>query len=122
MQFPSGWELVLIVLVIVLLFGARKLPDAARGLGRSLRIFKSEVSTLNDDDKDEKVAPPPAMPPQAITSTPTTVTPTTVTPTTAAAAPVPLADSVANPPPVDHQVTTPASSDTKRAEQAPPWP
>ena len=46
----EGWHLVILVLVIVLLFGAKRLPDAARGLGRSLRIFKSEVSQLKDDD------------------------------------------------------------------------
>ena len=47
----EGWHLVILVLVIVLLFGAKRLPDAARGLGRSLRIFKSEVSQLKDDDE-----------------------------------------------------------------------
>ena len=46
----EGWHLIILVLVIVLLFGAKRLPDAARGLGRSLRIFKSEVSQLKDDD------------------------------------------------------------------------
>jgi sec-independent protein translocase protein TatA len=47
----EGWHLVILVLVIVLLFGAKRLPDAARGLGRSLRIFKSEVAQLKDDDE-----------------------------------------------------------------------
>jgi sec-independent protein translocase protein TatA len=46
----EGWHLIILVLVIVLLFGAKRLPDAARGLGRSLRIFKSEVSQLKDDE------------------------------------------------------------------------
>lgn len=45
---PQGWELLLIVAVVVLLFGAKRLPDAARGLGRSLRIFKSETKGLAD--------------------------------------------------------------------------
>ncbi|MDT9592325.1 Sec-independent protein translocase subunit TatA [Nocardioides zeae] len=49
---PGGWELVLIVLVIVLLFGARKLPELARGTGQALRIFKSETKGLTDDDDD----------------------------------------------------------------------
>ena len=52
---PGGWELVLIVLVIVLLFGAKKLPELARGTGQALRIFKSETKGLVDDD-DEKDA------------------------------------------------------------------
>lgn len=46
-------ELILILLVLVLLFGARKLPDLARGTGRALRIFKSETKGLGDDDDDE---------------------------------------------------------------------
>ena len=49
---PGGWELVLIVLVILLLFGAKKLPELARGSGRALRIFKSETKGLRDDDGD----------------------------------------------------------------------
>ena len=49
---PGGWELVLIVLVILLLFGAKKLPELARGSGRALRIFKSETKGLIDDDDD----------------------------------------------------------------------
>jgi sec-independent protein translocase protein TatA len=54
----GGWELVLVLAVLVLLFGAKKLPDAARSLGRSMRIFKSEVKGLRDDD-EPKV--PPAL-------------------------------------------------------------
>jgi sec-independent protein translocase protein TatA len=46
-------ELVLIVLVILLLFGAKKLPELARGSGRALRIFKAETKGLADDDDDE---------------------------------------------------------------------
>jgi sec-independent protein translocase protein TatA len=49
---PGGWELVLIVLVILLLFGAKKLPELARGTGRALRIFKAETKGLGDDDDD----------------------------------------------------------------------
>lgn len=49
---PGTWELVLIVLVIVLLFGAKKLPELARGTGQALRIFKTETKGLTDDDTD----------------------------------------------------------------------
>jgi len=45
-------EIILILAVVLLLFGAKRLPDAARGLGRSLRIFKSEVKAAQDDDGD----------------------------------------------------------------------
>jgi sec-independent protein translocase protein TatA len=72
MGIPQGWELVLIVVVIVLLFGARKLPDAARGLGRSLRIFKSEIKDPNDEEgRDAETDPvPPAAAQQTITAAP----------------------------------------------------
>lgn len=55
-----GWpEILIILLVIVILFGAKKLPDAARSVGRSMRIFKSEMKEMgNDDDLDAKDARP----------------------------------------------------------------
>ena len=49
MSLPGGWELVLVVLVIMVLFGAKRLPEASRSLGRSLRIFKAETKGLRDD-------------------------------------------------------------------------
>ncbi len=45
----KGWEWLIIVALILLLFGAKRLPDAARGLGRSLRIFKAETKGLAED-------------------------------------------------------------------------
>ncbi len=57
---PGAPELLLILAVVVLLFGAKKLPELARGSGRALRIFKSETKGLVDDDDDEKpVLPAP---------------------------------------------------------------
>jgi sec-independent protein translocase protein TatA len=47
-------ELILILLVLVLLFGATKLPDLARGSGRALRIFKAETKGLMDDEDDAR--------------------------------------------------------------------
>lgn len=43
-------EILLVLAVVVLLFGAKKLPELARGSGRALRIFKTEVKSLSDDD------------------------------------------------------------------------
>ncbi len=43
-------EILLVLAVVVLLFGAKKLPELARGSGRALRIFKTEVKGLHDDD------------------------------------------------------------------------
>ena len=48
-------EIIAIVLVILLLFGYKKLPDASRSLGRSLRIFKGEMKGMKDDDTRENV-------------------------------------------------------------------
>lgn len=47
-------EIILIILAIVLLFGAKKLPELARGSGRALRIFKAETKGLVDSEKDDK--------------------------------------------------------------------
>lgn len=47
-----GWEIIVLIAIVLLLFGSKKLPDAARGIGRSLRIFKAETKGLIDDDKD----------------------------------------------------------------------
>src|SRR5699024_10334686 len=44
-------EIILIIVVIVLLFGARKLPDLARSVGRSMRIFKSEVTEMTNESQ-----------------------------------------------------------------------
>ncbi|MFE2728633.1 Sec-independent protein translocase subunit TatA [Kitasatospora sp. NPDC059327] len=43
------WHLIVVLAVIVLLFGSKKLPEAARGLGKSLRILKAETRALHDD-------------------------------------------------------------------------
>jgi sec-independent protein translocase protein TatA len=48
------WHIAILVVVLILLFGAKRLPDAARGLGRSMRILKAETKGLADDDVDAK--------------------------------------------------------------------
>jgi sec-independent protein translocase protein TatA len=50
----KGWEIIIVLALLLLLFGAKRLPDAARGLGRSLRIFKAETKGLRDDDDDRE--------------------------------------------------------------------
>ena len=55
-------HLLLILVVVVVLFGSRRLPDAARGLGRSMRIFKSEVKQMKDDDEKGKRTSEPVEP------------------------------------------------------------
>ena len=82
-------HLIIVAVLLVILFGWKKLPDAARSIGRSMRIFKSEVSEMKNDGKDARpsaaagdtvpgdVVPPqtaqtqaaqPAAPPQAPTA------------------------------------------------------
>lgn len=51
------WQLVIVLLIVLLLFGAKRLPEAARGLGRSLKIFKSETQGLVSGDDSDKQAP-----------------------------------------------------------------
>ena len=46
---PGHWEILLIVLVILLLFGGKKLPELARGLGRGMRSFKQELQGMKTD-------------------------------------------------------------------------
>jgi sec-independent protein translocase protein TatA len=46
-------ELLIILVIVILVFGASKLPELARGSGRALRIFKAETKGLNDDDDDK---------------------------------------------------------------------
>jgi sec-independent protein translocase protein TatA len=74
-------EIILILAVVVLLFGAKKLPELARGSGRALRIFKAETKGLIDDD-DETATP----------EAPKAITPTEAAPTQAPTAEVPPAE------------------------------
>jgi sec-independent protein translocase protein TatA len=54
-----GGEILILLLIVLLLFGARRLPDLAKGLGQSLRVFKKEVTTTGEDDAEPT---PPAEP------------------------------------------------------------
>ncbi len=47
-------HILLILVVIILLFGAKRLPDSARSLGKSLKIFKSEMKDMKDDKKHDQ--------------------------------------------------------------------
>ena len=74
----EGWHLVLLLIVILVLFGGKRLPDAARGLGRSLRIFKSEIKEMQDEGERRPHTPPPPEPLQGRIvhdDTPRTTTP-----------------------------------------------
>jgi TatA/E family protein of Tat protein translocase len=45
-------HILLLLVVLVVLFGAKRLPDSARSLGKSMRIFKSEIKEMKDESKD----------------------------------------------------------------------
>ena len=93
MNLPGGWELVLVVLVIMVLFGAKRLPEASRSLGRSMRIFKAETKGLRDDDEPK-------------TTTTTALTEQTYVPTPVAP-PAPIVPPTAVVPPVGEQPRQP---------------
>ena len=75
--FDSPWKILIIAVVILVLFGSRKLPHAARSLGQSMRILKREVAGLHEDEEDKpaqsstsapqfqqpQLTPAPAAPP-----------------------------------------------------------
>ena len=63
----TGWHLVIIVAVLVLMFGANRLPDAARSLGKSMRIFKSEIRELQHEGKPEDPPSPTLCSPSGST-------------------------------------------------------
>ena len=93
----EGWHIVVLIVVIVLLFGWKRMPDAARSLGRSMRIFKSEVGEMKNDGKQtrpsaaaEDVVPGDVVPPQ-------TAQPTAPAPPAAQPAAQPAAPTVAQP-------------------------
>ena len=71
---PQGAEWLIILAIVVLVFGAAKLPELARGTGQALRIFKTETKGLRDDD-DDKAAPtaPPELPPTSTTQAEPTI-------------------------------------------------
>jgi sec-independent protein translocase protein TatA len=53
-------HLAIIAVLVIVLFGAKRLPDFSRSLGKSLRIFKSEVRELQNEGKPDTTVPPPA--------------------------------------------------------------
>lgn len=52
--FDSPWKILIVAVVLIVLFGSKKLPDAARSLGKSMRILKTEVQDLHGEDAAEK--------------------------------------------------------------------
>jgi sec-independent protein translocase protein TatA len=60
--FDSPRKILIVALVIIVLFGSKKLPSAARSLGQSMRILKKELQGLHEDEPESR---PPALGPQS---------------------------------------------------------
>ncbi len=59
---PGGAEWLVILVIVIIIFGAAKLPELARGTGQALRIFKAETKGLVDGDDDEEAQKQPRDP------------------------------------------------------------
>jgi sec-independent protein translocase protein TatA len=57
--FDSPWKILIVAIVLIVLFGSKKLPHAARSLGQSMRILKKEVQGLHEDQSAAEAASPP---------------------------------------------------------------
>ena len=79
----APWHIIILVIVLVLLFGARRLPGAAKSLGESMHIFKRSVQGLHPDEQDS--AANPAARPFTGTLPPPAATPTLAAPPDATA-------------------------------------
>ncbi len=58
MGFPGGWEWIIIFLVILLLFGAKRLPDLARGLGKGISEFRKAAKEVSDELQNDELDKP----------------------------------------------------------------
>jgi sec-independent protein translocase protein TatA len=68
--FDSPWKILIVAVLIIVLFGSRKLPEAARSLGKSMRILKTEVQGMHEDEAQTTYTAP------ATTAAPAQIAPT----------------------------------------------
>lgn len=68
------WHLLVVAIVVIVLFGSKKLPEAARGLGKSMRILKSEAKAMKEENETPGTVANEASAPAAAPVTPTAVT------------------------------------------------
>lgn len=61
------WHLLIVAIAIIVLFGSKKLPEAARGLGKSMRILKSEAKAMKEDGTAQSTAAPASVPAEQTT-------------------------------------------------------
>ena len=103
-SFIGGWEMVLILAVVLVLFGAKKLPELAKGLGQGIKEFKKatrevqdEINSAIEDTPPQRRYIPPATEPH---STPDSMQPTSSQPVSSAAVPGPNPSSTPGAPQV----------------------
>jgi sec-independent protein translocase protein TatA len=77
----APWHIIILLIVVVILFGSRKLPDSARALGQAMRIFKAETKGLHTDD-DPSAAQHPGATQAALTAQQATIQQPSLRPTT----------------------------------------
>ena len=95
MRGLSPWHIVLVLAIVLLLFGAKRLPDVAKSVGQSMKIFKNEVKDLNKDDTPTTDATPNTPPaaqntvvtPPVVVQSPVVSTPDRPEPTEGSAPP-----------------------------------
>ncbi|GAA4323409.1 Sec-independent protein translocase subunit TatA [Streptomyces venetus] len=63
------WHLLIVAIVVIVLFGSKKLPDAARSLGRSMRILKSEARALKEEGAEDPTPSGPSVSPSGPAAT-----------------------------------------------------
>ena len=116
--FDNGPVLVILLVAVILIFGSKRLPDAARGLGRSLRIFKAETRGLLTDDEQPAAGQAQQVAP-TVQAQPVAAPPADPMPATPAAVPPPqVAVPVQYPPvPPVSQPAPPAAPVTPEADQ-----
>ncbi|MCT9000893.1 twin-arginine translocase TatA/TatE family subunit [Microbacterium memoriense] len=72
----TGWHLLALVIIILLLFGAAKLPALAKSVGQSARVFKGEMKAMKEEDASSATpSVPSATPGTGVTTAATTVDP-----------------------------------------------
>jgi sec-independent protein translocase protein TatA len=99
LMWDAPWHWVVLAIIVIALFGYKRLPDASRSLGRSLRIFKTEMKGLSQDDAARKAEDEP----KAVTAPP--------------------AETLPNPaaaPPAPEQVAAPVAAAPQVPVAAPP--
>ncbi|MEK2494966.1 Sec-independent protein translocase subunit TatA [Kitasatospora purpeofusca] len=90
------WHLLVVLAVVILLFGSKKLPDMARGLGKSMRILKAETAAMREDGPAPEEAPAPT-PAASASPAPTPAAPIPAAPVPAAPVPMAKADGPTRP-------------------------